>query len=68
MAIAARMISILDKTTRQNRGYFEKTDFAIGDHDLLFFFFHKMKRMKQKNKIKYIRFSLFILLKNFFIF
>ena len=36
MALAARMISILDKIIRQNRGYFEETDFAIGYHDLYF--------------------------------
>ena len=45
MALATRMISILDKTIRQNRGYFEETDFAIDYHDLL-----KLKKKKGNEK------------------
>ena len=52
MALATRMISILDKTIRQNRGYFEETDFAIDYHDLLKL--KKRKVMKKEQKIIFV--------------
>ena len=49
MALATRMISILDKTIRQNRGYFEETDFAIDYHDLLKLKKRKVTKKEQNN-------------------
>ena len=50
MALATRMISILDKTIRQNRGYFEETDFAIDYHDLIFVITKKKKGNEKRTK------------------